>query len=158
MPITRAARVFALAVLLAAAACAGSPKDVALKRHAYAAAVLDEVSGAARDVVLDLRAGELKRAADKATADGTDVRAAVVAAAAAFDARGLVDATNVLIAAKDVYVRAVLLHAREDAPSWADVKPALHAALEAYSALRKALGDAGDRLPEVPTAIAELLE
>lgn len=139
-----------LALLLTA--CSTS----ALPRHATAARVLTDVTAESRDLVLAMRASTLASAATHAKINGLDVRAAVVSAAASFDAQGLPRAVDALVAADEAYVRAVLAWAeRKEQP--AEALPALRAVLVAYEAVRVALGERGDALPKVPGVALSLI-
>ncbi len=143
-----------LVLALALAACSGSNAN--LKRHAYAAQVLEEVSSQAKTTVLELYRTDIEAAVD-GVSDPAQRAELVAAARERFESRHLIDAVNSLIAAKDAYVRAVLLAAQQDGPAWSELTPILVRALEAYEALRHALGPAGDRLPKVPTAITAIV-
>lgn len=143
-------------VVALATACGGSSSNAKLKRHAYAAQVLEEVSVQAKSTVLDLYRAEVEAAVQGV--DDPDERARLVAAARErFEARGWIDAANAVIAAKDAYVRAVLLAAQDERPAWDELQPVLAAVLDAYEKLRLALGSAGDRLPKVPPSIAQIV-
>ena len=149
----RAPVLLAALSLLLLAAC-GS--QATLKRYAYAAQVLEDVSATAKVVVLDLDRAALEAAVVGVT-DPADRAAKVHAAQATFDSRHLVDAVNLLIEAKNTYINGVLLAAQQDSPSWADLKPAIKAALDAYAALKQALGVDGTRLPAIPAAVTAII-
>jgi hypothetical protein len=146
-----------LVVVAACASCA--PSNTALKRHSHAAELLDDLATDARELVLEQRQAELDQAAAAARARGLagdELRAAVERAAADFDDGPAIGAVNTLVAAKDVYVRAVLAAAADDAPSWAELRPILRDVVDAYHALRLALGSP-DAMPPVPDVVANLL-
>lgn len=143
----------ALAFLVLLAACGST---ATLQKHAYAAQVLEDVSVTAKALVLDLDKSTLQKAAI-GVSDPDERTRLVKEAQVAFEARGLIASVNLLIDAKDAYVRAVLLAAQNDSPSWAELKPAIKSALDAYSALRLALGVDGSRLPSVPSVVAGMV-
>ena len=142
-----------MVLALSVAACAGSSS--AIRNHSHAAETLDELAGDGKALVLELRQAELDKALAAAQQSGSDPRAAVTAAAAAFDARPLVPALNAFIEAKEAYVRAVLLALQKEPPDWTTVKPLLKDAAAAYTALRTATGD---KLPAIPKVVIDLLE
>lgn len=147
-------RAFRIAVLaLVVVGCSGT---TALQRHATAATVVNDTAIAAHDLVVDLRRAELDAAARVAQDTGADVAAAVHAAGDRFDARGLPAAVDALIAADEAYALAILAWTAHDQQP-ATVVPALRAVIAAYNALRKALGERGERLPAVPTSVASLI-
>jgi hypothetical protein len=149
-----------LCLMLFAIACSScAPSNASLKGHSHAAEVLDDLALEARDTVLELRQAKLDRVAAAARADGladAELRAAVTQAAADFDAGPAVPAVNAFVHAKDAYVRAVLAAAAQDTPRWADVRPFLADVVNAYNALRLAVGSP-DKMPPIPDVIAKLL-
>ena len=148
---------FAMVLMLGAAACASNPN--ALKAHTSAAETLDDLAGDAKVLVLEDRHAELDAVAESAFTDNAtpeELAAAVRAAAKAYDDGPKISAVNTLIAAKDLYVRAVLHAASEDKPSWTEAKAMLKDVIDAYSNLRKLLGEPA-AMPKVPEAIAKLL-
>jgi len=153
-------RTLALAALIALVGCAScAPSNAALRGHSHAAQTLDDLAAGAKATVLDLRQAELDKAAVKAHEAGKmgpELEAAVKEAAAGFDKGPAIGAVNAFVAAKDLYVRAVLVAASKDPPTWSDVKPMLRGVIDAYTAMRDALGKP-DKMPPIPSAIAELL-
>ena len=128
-------------------ACGGT----SLKAHSYAATTLDYVARVARETALEDRGEKLQAAGEQAQADGKDVTEAVNAAAVKYQAR--IDAVNGYIAAKDLYVRAVLLAAGQDKPSFATLLPVLRNAIAAYAGVRALYPS----LPDIPDPIKELV-
>jgi hypothetical protein len=148
-----------LGLILGVACSSCAPSNSALKKHSHAAELLDDVAGEAREAVLELRKEKLDGAVAAARAEGRapdEVRARAVAAAAEFDDGPAVAAVNTFVEAKQAYVRAVLAAARDDDPSWSEVKVILGHVVNAYSALRLALGSP-ERLPPIPDVVALLL-
>jgi len=143
-----------LAGLLAALPACGS--NEALKRHSLAAETLEDLAVQSREAVTEVRETRLRAAGVAARDAGGDIETAVRGAAAEFDSGPLIPAVNTFILAKSAYVRAVLIAAQDDAPSFAELRPVLRAALDAYGELRRAVGDAA-ALPEVPDVVLALL-
>jgi len=156
----RPIRTLALVVMLAIVGCgACATSNTALRGHSLAAQTLDDLAAGAKVTALDMRQAALDKAAvdaHKAGKMGDELTAEVQKAAVAFDAGPVIGAVNAFIATKDLYVRAVLVAASKDSPTWADVKPMLRGAIAAYTAMRDALGKP-DKMPPVPTAITDLL-
>lgn len=150
----------ALAITLALVGCSAcATTNSGLKSHTTAAQTLEEVADEARQYVLDDRKAELEKVAAQAVADKLDpvqLEAAVKAAAATYDDGPKVASVNAFIAAKDLYVRAVLQAASKDTPSWSQAKAMLKDVVDAYTNLRQALGNP-KAMPPLPDAIAALL-
>lgn len=136
-----------IAFVIVFAACGGT----SLKAHSYAAQTLDDVAKVARATALEQRGEALEAAGERAQEQGADVAEAVAAAAVAYQRR--IDAVNGYIAAKDLYVRAVLLAAGQDKPNLATLVPVLRNALGAYAGVRALYPG----LPAIPTPIKELV-
>lgn len=153
-------RPIALALTLAVVGCSAcTSSNTALRAHTTAATTLDDVVQEASELVLADRQHALDVAVTQAKADGLDpiaLKAAVERAAATYDAGPAIPAVNALAAAKDAYVRAVLMDAGQDKPTWSNAKRLLKDVVDAYANLRKALGDP-KKMPELPSAIAALL-
>lgn len=151
---------FVLAALCTTTSGCGSGTGQ-LRAFTAGAAILDEYALTARTAVLDERQAALNAAAADARAAGISdealLRQEVEAAARAWDANGgkrRIDLVNGFVAAKDALVRAVLLEASKDKPTWSDARVLLRDALHAYQALR-AVGL--ERLPAIPPAVADLV-
>lgn len=153
-------RPLVLATMLAVVGCSAcASSNTALKAHTTAAQTLDDVAQEATGLVMADRQHALDVAVEQAKADGLDpiaLRAAVERAAAAYDAGPTIPAVNALVAAKDAYVRAVLIDAGKDEPTWQNAKRLLRDFVDAYTNLRKALGEPKS-WPALPPAIAALL-
>lgn len=152
--------ILALGLALAAVGCSAcTSSNTALKAHTTAASTLDDVAQEATELVLADRQHALDVAVTQAKADGLDpiaLKASVERAAATYDAGPAIPAVNAFVAAKDAYVRAVLMDAGKDEPTWSNAKRLLKDVVDAYTNLRKALGDP-KKMPELPSAIAALL-
>jgi hypothetical protein len=149
--------IFMLALSIALVAC--GPSSSALRGHSHAAQTLDSIAADAKATVLELRQAELDEAARDGKSAGladADLRQFVVLAAAQFDQGPKIHAVNAFVAAKDLYVRAVLIAVSQDPPSWAEAKAVLKDVIASYSELRAALGNPS-RLPPIPQAIVDLL-
>lgn len=159
-PILIPIRTFALATMIALVGCSAcAPSNAALRGHSTAAQTLDDLADDAKKTVLELRQVELDKAAvaaHDAGLMGNALTAEVQKAATKFDSGPAIGAVNAFIAAKDLYVRGVLMAASKDPPSWTTVKPILKDVIAAYNAMREALGKP-DKMPPIPPAIAELL-
>lgn len=139
-------------MLTACSSCAGTPKQ--LKTHSVAAEALDDLAASGRRVVLEMRQAELDKALAQAQEANTPYEPAVRAAAESFDSKPFIPALNAFIAAKDAYVRTVLIAARKDDFDWATVRPVLKDVVDAYAALRTATGD---KMPPIPKPVADIL-
>lgn len=146
-----------LLIALSVACSCGASSANAIKGHSYAAETLDEFAQEARDTVMEMRKVDIVQAVTKAEAAGQDPRPAAELAAAQFDARPLIPAVNSFISAKEVYVRSVLLAAQADKPDFAAARLILRDALNSYRSLKEALGDRGDRLPDIPPIVFDLV-
>lgn len=160
MQIFRPVRALALFAMLAVVGCgACATSNATLRGHSLAAQTLDDFATGAKATALDMRQAVLDKAAvdaHKAGLMGDALTAEVKKAAVTFDAGPVIGAVNAFIATKDIYVRAVLVAASKDTPTWADVKPMLRGAIAAYTAMRDAFGKP-DKMPPIPTAISDLL-
>lgn len=150
-------RLTGLALIIALAACGGcASSNTALKAHTTAAQTLDDVADQAKELALADREQALTQAATQAKVNGADVTKAVTDAAAAYDAGPTIPAVNAFVAAKDAYVRAVLMDAGKDEPTWTNARRLLKDVVDAYTNLRAALGNP-EKMPKLPVAIASLL-
>lgn len=141
-----------VAALAACSSCATS--STALRAHSHVAQTLDDVGVQARTVVLELRQGKIDDAIASAQQSNADPVLAAHRAGADFDAGPWLPAFNGYVAAKDAYVRAVLLAAQVDKPDWDTARPALNDVVLAYGNLRTATGD---KLPPIPEVVLKLL-
>ena len=137
-----------LSILLFAflSACSGS----AIRHHSYAAQTLDDLAKVAKETVMADREATLRAAG--LAAEGRNVEEAVAAAAMAYQKK--VDVVNSYIAAKDIYVRAVLAAINKDV----DVKtilPILHKGVIAYAGVKALFKDA---VPDLPKPVKEMLK
>ena len=138
----------AAVVALFLVACGGS----AVKHHSYAAQTLDDLARVAKETALAQREAALRDAGLAAQAKGENVSDAIAAAALTYQKR--IDVVNGYIAAKDIYVRAVLAAIAKDA-DLATVVPMLQKALIAYKAVQALFKD---DVPEVPAPVKEMLK
>lgn len=146
-------------VLAATLAFGCTSSNAALKAHTTAAQTLDDLASDAKELVLEQREAQLDAVAQQAVTDGLDpaaLKASVERAAAKYDAGPAIPAVNAFIAAKDAYVRAVLVDAGKDEPSWYNAKHLLKDVIDTYTNLRAALGNP-DKMPAMPDVIAKLL-
>lgn len=135
-------------VVLFLAACGGS----AVKHHSYAAQTLDDLAKVAKDTAMAQREEALRTAGLEAQAKGQNVEEAVAAAALTYQKK--IDVVNGYIAAKDIYVRAVLAAIAKDA-DLATILPILQKALVAYAGVRALFKD---DVPAVPEPVKEMLK
>lgn len=160
MQIFRPIRALILFTMFAVVGCgACAPSNAALRAHSFAAQTLDDLATGAKSTALDMRQAVLDKAAvdaHKAGLMGDALTAEVQKAAAVFDTGPVIGTVNAFISTKDIYVRAVLVAASKDTPTWVDVKPMLRGALAAYAAMRDALGKP-DKMPPIPAAISNLI-
>jgi hypothetical protein len=144
---TAAALVFFLPMLALLSGCGAS----AVQRHSYVAEAVDDVTQVARGLVLEARQDALRAAGRTASEAGLPTAEAIAAAADAFDAGPMVVTYNVLVEAKNAYVRALLARIREHRrPGMEELRPLVLGLLRAYAAHREALGIRADRLPLIP--------
>ncbi len=143
-------------------ACVSSPAvggGSTLRAHSVAAQTLDDIAKQARDLVMAQRQQVIDSAvaAAKAAQVGAyELSQSVRKAAADFDATPKISSVNAFIAAKDLYVRAVLVAAGNDKPTWEQAKAMLNDVVKTYTAMRQALGTPA-AMPELPAAIVDLL-
>lgn len=124
----------------------------AIRHQSYVAEGMDDAAELAREVVLELRADELRDVGRRAIAEGRDVRAEVADAAEQFDTGPVMTAFNVFVNLKIAYTRGLLLALQERRPSFAGLIPIAADMARAWGNLRVALGQRGDRLPTTPGA------
>jgi hypothetical protein len=135
-------------IVLFFSACGGS----SVKHHSYAAQTLDDLAQVARETSMTERGDALRKAGLAAQAEGKDVNEAVTAAALTYQNR--IDAVNGFIAAKEVYIRAVLAAISKDT-DLQTILPILRKALEAYAGVQAFFKDT---VPAVPSPVKEMLE
>lgn len=134
--------------LLFLVACGGS----AVKRHSYAAQTLDDLALTAKSTAMTQREAVLRKAGEDAIAAGTNVNEAIEAAALAYQTK--INAVNAFIAAKDLYIRAVLAAINKDA-DLGTILPMLKDALAAYANLQAVFKD---DIPPIPGPVKEMLK
>lgn len=129
-------------------ACGGA----SVKHHSYAAQTLDDLAQVAKKTAMTERGEALREAGLAAQAKGENVAEAVAAAALEYQKR--IDVVNGFIAAKDVYVRAVLAALAKDA-DLSTILPILQKALVAYEGVRALFKNA---VPAVPAPVKEMVK
>lgn len=129
-------------------ACGGS----SVKHHSYAAQTLDDLAQVAKKTALTERAEALRGAGLAAQVKGENVADAVAAAALEYQKR--IAVVNGFIAAKDVYVRAVLVALSKEA-DLSTIVPLLQKALVAYEGVRALFNNS---VPAIPASVKEMIK